>query len=141
MPTFHQPLPRDNATTIEKAIENIRFDTVENLYIFKNGQQVRRFKGTVNRVTPPVEYFFEMKDSTLVHNHTSGSSFSLEDVKNAVYHDVAKFYLVTHSFSFHLIRPADGWNIDFDPEQTQNLWNSCKILLKMNLINLFQKMN
>ncbi len=136
---FHPPLPRDDATTVKKAIQKIRFDNLENLYVFKKGTQIRRFRGTSNRVTPAVEYFFEMKNSTLVHNHTSGSSFSLEDIKNAVYHDISEFFLVTHNFLFYLKRPVDGWMIDFDSLDIQELWNSCKYIVGNELDKLVAK--
>ncbi|RYU92863.1 hypothetical protein [Emticicia agri] len=128
MDDLHYPLPQDDAKTIELAIQKIRYDVTENLYIFKNGKQKRRFKGDVNFVSLSNKYAFELKDGTLVHNHPSGSSFSPQDIQIAIQHNVKDFYLVTPNYLFYIKRPTKGWNIDFNSELIEEQLNALQTL-------------
>ena len=78
---FHYPLPRDGVKSIQQAIRKVRFEKNEHLYVFKNGSQILRFAGHQNQINIPPEYLFQLKDTEVVHNHTSNSSFSFEDIK------------------------------------------------------------
>ena len=78
------PSPRDDANTIDKVICKIRFEKVEHLYIFKNNKQFRRYIGSSNQVVLPEKYLFEIENNTIIHNHPSGSSFSVEDLKTII---------------------------------------------------------
>lgn len=110
------PLPKDDAITVDKAIQKIRHDSIENLYVFKNGKQKRRFRGEINSVSVSNKFAFELKDATLVHNHPSGSSFSPQDVQIMIQFDSKEMYLVTPNHLFYLKRPPDGWGINFSDE-------------------------
>lgn len=110
------PLPKDDAITVEKAIQKIRYDSTENLYIFKNGKQKRRFRGDINSVSLSNQFAFELKNATLVHNHPSGSSFSPQDIQIVVQFDAKEIYLITPNHLFSLKRPTSGWGIDFSDE-------------------------
>lgn len=141
------PLPKDNATTIELAIQKIRFDSIENLYLFKNGKQIRRFRGDTNRVTLSNKYLFELNDSTLVHNHPSGSSFSIQDIQIVIECNAKEIYLCTHNYLYHLIRPENGWNINFSSDLIENQINSLQVLalqlieneIVKNQMSIFEK--
>jgi len=120
----HPPLPHDEAKTIEQAIQKIRFDKVENIYIFKNGKQIRRFKGDSNKVSIDENHLFELENSSIIHNHPSGSSFSIEDVKAITKFKAKELILVTHNHIYTLKRPPLGWNINFDNENIINNINT-----------------
>jgi hypothetical protein len=132
----HFPLPRDNANSIEKAIVKIRNDDRENLYIFKNSKQILRFRGESDYVSlyPEPLYYAHLKDSTLIHNHPLGSSFSEEDIKAAIHFDIALFILVTPNHLFQLVRPTKGWNIDFGNNDVTSQLEESKTLAE-NLLN------
>jgi hypothetical protein len=114
MSKIHPPLPKDDAKTIDQAIQKIRFDDIENLYIFKNDKQIRRFRGTGTDVSPESFYLLEMKDSIVVHNHPQGTSLSLEDLEAIVKFDAKELIIVTKAYLFIVTRPFRGWNIVFD---------------------------
>ena len=114
MSNIHPPLPKDDVKTIDQAIQKIRFDTIENLYIFKNGKQIRRFKGTSSDVSPESFYLLEMKDSVVVHNHPQGTSLSLQDLEAVVKFNAKELIIVTQAYLFIVTRPFGGWNIIFD---------------------------
>lgn len=147
MSNLHSPLPKDDAKTIDQAIQKIRFDKIENLYIFKNGKQVRRFRGTKNNVTIAPEFFFELRDAVVVHNHPSGSSFSIEDVRTIIEFDSLKLILVTETATYAVERPPKGWNMNFDDEPTMQNLNVCynlaldliDKLIGKNELTLFEK--
>lgn len=139
MSKIHPPLPKDDAITIEKAIQKIRFDDVENLYFFKNGKQKRRFRGTFNRVSIENKYLFEIKDASLVHNHPSGSSYSIEDIQSIVIYDAHELYLVTNDYLFHVIKPSDGWSIDFNDTLTSERLEVASFLAKDLIDKLISK--
>lgn len=127
MTSTHPPLTRDDAKTIDQAIQKIIFDDIENLYFFKNYRQVRRFKGTTKSVTPEVIYLFEMKDAVIVHNHPQGTSLSKEDLEAIVQYDAKELIVVTSNHTFTVTRPTNGWNISFD-ENFKEIFSICSTL-------------
>lgn len=143
----HPPLPKDDAKTIDQAIQKIRFDKIENLYIFKNGKQIRRFRGTKKNVTIAQEFLFELRNAVVVHNHPSGSSFSIEDVRTIVEFNSLKLILVTETATYTVERPVKEWNINFDDETTMHNLNVCynlaldliDKLIGKNELTLFEK--
>jgi hypothetical protein len=114
MSQLHPPLPKDDAKTIDQAIQKVRFDKIENLYIFKNGKQIRRFRGTNSDVSPESFYLLEMKDAVIVHNHPQGASLSLSDLEAIIKFDAKELIIVTQAYLFIVSRPLRGWNIIFD---------------------------
>ena len=48
---YHKPLSNDKTETQEQAIVRIKHDTHENLFIYQDGQQIRWFRGDINRIT------------------------------------------------------------------------------------------
>ncbi len=120
----HYPLPIDEAKTIEQAIQKTRYDSMENLYVFKNGKQKRRFKGDINSVSLSNQYAFELKDSTLVHNHPSGSSFSIQDIQIVIQFNVKEIYLVTSKYLYYVRRPLSGWKINFNDKAIEDQLNA-----------------
>ncbi len=119
------PSPRDNASTIDKAIQKIKAEKIEHLYIFKNNKQYRRFVGSSNQVSLAEKYLFEIENSIIVHNHPSGSSFSVEDIKTIVKYYAESLILVSGEFLYTIVRPLNGWNVDFDDIRTNKILNSC----------------
>ena len=125
---FHRPCPRDDVRSPEAAIQKIRRASLENLYIFKNGKQTRRFIGETNRITIQNNYLLEMKDAIIVHNHPNGAPFSREDVQAICSSNARELILVTHDFVYNIVRPESGWNIDFSDEITQQRWEESNAL-------------
>lgn len=123
---YHYPVPRDDVKSIQQAIQKIRFEKKEHLYVFKKGMQVRRFVGEKSYVNIPIEYLFELKDSTVVHNHPSNTTFSIDDVQSAVKYDVFQLYVVTNYFFYSIKRPEKGWGFDFEEKSTLQTLNSCE---------------
>jgi len=144
---IHKPSPRDGAKTPEDAIRKIRYSPVENLYVFKNGIQIRRFVGEIDRVTVENVFLSEMKDSVIIHNHPQGSAFSKEDIQAVYSYDVKELILVTHEYVYRIIRPRNGWGIDFSSEITLQQYEECCALAEdeatksvaRNEIGLYEK--
>ncbi len=139
MPEFHTPLPKDNANTIQKAIQKIRNDNLENLYVFKKGEQLRRFKGSTNKISIQNNYLFEFENNTLVHNHPSGSSFSTEDVQTIIKFNVKEAFVVTKDYLFHLSRPGSNWPIKFDEPITSERLTAAVHIAEETLNRLVSK--
>jgi len=133
---MHPPLPKDNANTVEKAIQKVKDDFLENLYVFRNGKQFLRFRGTENSVIPDEKYFIGVEDSIWVHNHPSGSSFSVEDIEMAIYSNISEFYIATENFKYVVKRPKGGWNLDFEKDEVNWLLNKCHSIAKQELDKL-----
>jgi len=110
---IHKPSPRDSAKTPEDAIRKIRHSPVENLYVFKNGKQIRRFVGETDRITVESIFLSEMHDATLVHNHPQGSSFSREDIEAVCLYNAKELILVTHDYIHRVSRPGAIWVLIF----------------------------
>ncbi|WP_200976488.1 hypothetical protein [Echinicola sp. 20G] len=123
---FHYPLPRDEVKSIQQAISKVRFKKTEHLYIFRKSKQIRRYKGEYNQIHIPDEYLFELKDSKVIHNHPNGSTFSFEDVKATVNFDIAELIVVTTQSIYTLIRPKNGWNINFEDGSTSDTLDTCE---------------
>lgn len=125
---YHNPLPRDAASSIQKAIDKIHFAKIEHLYFFKGGKQIRRFSGEANRVTPDPLYLFEMNDAIVVHNHPRGGSFSVGDVVGLIKYNAEECILVSQGFIYYLKRPNAGWGINCDSNDFDSVLNACKEL-------------
>ncbi|MEX2513514.1 MAG: hypothetical protein WD398_11455 [Cyclobacteriaceae bacterium] len=123
---YHYPLPRDEVKSIRQAIQKIRFEKEEYLYVFKNGKQFRRYRGEKSYVNIPLEYLFELKDTSLVHNHPSDTTFSLDDVQSAVKYNVRELLVVTKQYVYSIKRPENGWGINFDDKSRQQDLDSCE---------------
>ncbi|MCU0352355.1 MAG: hypothetical protein MUD08_01240 [Cytophagales bacterium] len=126
-------LLKDDGRTLEEAVAFIRNSPVEQVYFFKDGSQVARFKGEKTYVNPSEASLVRMKDAIVLHNHPGGTSFSVEDVKAAVTHDAAQLIVVTSDATYNLIRPRDGWNIDFDIKNTQDIFEEALSLAQDKL--------
>lgn len=126
--TIHNQLPRDWVRTPEEAIQRIRYEVLEHLYIFKGNRQIRRFIGETNRITIEEIHLKEMKDAIVVHNHPQGSSFSIEDIEAISYYDAKELIVVTQDFTHHIVRPRNGWEIDFSTEPTKQQYEASKAL-------------
>lgn len=132
MENFHEPQPPDSINTIEKAIQKLRYEKIEHLYIFKNGKQKRHFIGTEKEVIVESKYLIDVKDAVIVHNHPQGTSFSPEDFAALVNYDGEKLILVTLKYTYTVTRNRK-WNIILD-EQFDEIFNACSILAE-NLID------
>ncbi len=133
---YHYPLPRDEVKSIQQAIQKIRFEKQENLYIFKNGKQILRFKGDKNQVNIPVEYLFQLSDSEVVHNHPSNTSFSFEDIEMAIFHNISKLTASTPDFIFEVYRPGDTWGFSLEDDNIAKLFNVCQAFARAELEKL-----
>ena len=133
---FHYPLPRDGVKSIQQAIRKVRFEKNEHLYVFKNGSQILRFAGHQNQINIPPEYLFQLKDTEVVHNHTSNSSFSFEDINMATFHNIKKLYAVTPDFIYQVKRPGSEWEIDFNNDFYLNFFETCQSIARMELEKL-----
>ncbi|MDJ1485733.1 hypothetical protein QNI16_34955 [Cytophagaceae bacterium YF14B1] len=129
----HLPLFKDDANTVEKVISKIRYDTHENVYILKNGEQVWRFRGETDRVTIDNIYLVNMIDASIIHNHPGGFSFSKEDVEAIIRYNAKELILVTQEYIYSITRPKNGWNINFDDPQIDVLYNTCQFLARTAL--------
>ncbi|UBM57206.1 hypothetical protein LAG90_10275 [Marinilongibacter aquaticus] len=125
---YHSPLPRDNATTVEKAINKIRLDTIENLYVFRNGKQVARYRGDSKNISPDPANFICQNNDTWVHNHPTGNSFSEADIENMVSHNVKEFYLATEYALYRVKRPGNTWPFDPRNSEVNDVLKSCEII-------------
>ena len=123
---FHYPLPRDEVKSIPQAIQKIRFEKFEHLYVFKNGRQFRRYIGEESYVNMQLEFLFELQDACVVHNHPSGTTFSFDDVISAVNYNLRELFVVTHQYIYSIKRPEKGWNINFTDESVQQDLDSCE---------------
>ena len=140
-PEEHLPLPRDQASSVKKAIHKIRNATVEHLYFFKNGKQIRRFKGEYNNVRISDKYLYEINNSSIVHNHPQGSSFSIEDVVGLIKYNAAECLLVTETYIYQLTRPKLGWDIDVESAEFMEKYNACKAIADAELNKLVSSNN
>ncbi|KEO75929.1 hypothetical protein [Anditalea andensis] len=122
----HYPLPRDEVKSVREAIQKIRYENIEHLYVFKNGKQFRRYIGEESYVNLPLEYLFELKDTDVVHNHPTGNTFSIDDVYSAVNYNLKGLIVVTTQFIYSIKRPETGWDINFEDEFIQYIMNSCE---------------
>ena len=131
----HYPLPKDDADTPEKATAKIRSDAKENIYVFKDGKQVLRFRGEVNYVSIPAKlvYMNRMKDSIIVHNHPGGSSFSEDDVAAIIAVDALKIILVTEKYIYSVTRPKSGWAFTLDNPVVKNHLEECRAMAENEL--------
>ena len=136
MNDFHKPLPKDRANTIEVAIKKIRNSPIEHLYIFKNGKQIRRFKGDKNYVAVDNKYLFEIKDASVVHNHPQGASFSFEDIEGIIRYDAAECIVATEKFTYKVVRPKKGWNINVSSEEYEQQLLACKQIAEVEINKL-----
>ncbi|MFM9840979.1 MAG: hypothetical protein ACKVOQ_22115 [Cyclobacteriaceae bacterium] len=125
---IHKPSPKDGVKTPDEAVLKIRYSSFENLYVFKQGRQVRRFEGEENRITIEELYLREMKDAIVVHNHPHGSSFSIEDVQAICSYDAKELILVTMDFIYQINRPVNGWGIDFSEDKTKRQYEESQAL-------------
>lgn len=139
MPEFHTPLPRDNANTPHKAILKIRNDSVENFYVFRKNKQIQRYRGTKNSVNPDPTYFITNPHDTWVHNHPGGSSFSIDDIQMAVFHNVKIFILSTPNYIYFLERIGDIWPFNPEEPSVNDYLLTCQERTKEFLDKLIQK--
>lgn len=123
---YHYPLPRDEVKSIREALQKIRFENVEYLYVFKNGKQIRKYMGEKSYVNIPLESLFELNDTSVVHNHPSGTPFSLDDIQSAVNYNLKELYVATKHFIYSIKRPAKGWEINFKDVSIQQDFDSCE---------------
>ena len=133
MSDYHKPLPRDQASTVQDAMKKIRLSPDEHLYLYKNGKQIRRFKGNKNSVVVSNKYLFEIKDAVIVHNHPQGSSFSYEDIVGIIKYDAAECILVTDRYDYKIYRPKNGWNIDVDSKEFEEQVLVCRKIAEEQL--------
>lgn len=136
---YHAALPPDDAKTPEEAAQKIRNEQKEHLYIFRNGKQIRRFLGEEDRVTPPPEYLFELKNASIAHNHPQGASFSIEDIRALITYDASECWLATEKFLYRLKRPANGWTVDINSELFEKQLNACKSIADDELNRMVAK--
>lgn len=134
MANTHIRLPKDNVKNPEEAIAKIRFDTRENIYFFKHGKQVLRYRGEVNQISIVNSDLAGIDDCILVHNHPQGTSFSESDIENAIRYNVKEFILATHEYVYYLKKPTSGWNIEWNNELTKAQMEESRTLAE-NLIN------
>lgn len=132
----HNPLPKDNAKTPKDAVAKIRFDIRENLYFFKNGTQLLRYRGEVSHISIKDTDLIRVEDCIIVHNHPQGTSFSQSDIQGAIKYNVKEFILATHEYVYYLKRPTDGWSIDFNDAIIKDRFEESRILAE----NLIAKM-
>ncbi len=88
-----QKLPDDQLNEEQVRGQLRRERDVERLYIYKNNQQIARFRGHkgYNVINIPETWLVRMKDAIVYHNHLNGSSFSFEDVELIVAYDAKEF--------------------------------------------------
>lgn len=72
-------------------IEFLRFEKIEHLFVFKKEIEILHFKGGENLVEVPKNILFRFKDSTLIHNHPQGTSFSESDIVEAIENNFFNF--------------------------------------------------
>ena len=126
-------LLKDDGRTLEEAVAFIRNSPVEQVCFFKDGSQVARFKGEKTYVNPSEASLVRMKDAIVLHNHPGGTSFSVEDVKAAVTHDAAQLIVVTTDTTYTVIRPENGWGVDFETDATRDILEESTSLAKDEL--------
>ncbi|MBK6263635.1 hypothetical protein JKA74_01205 [Marivirga sp. S37H4] len=91
----------------------------------KDGRQIRKFVGESNFINIPPQYLFEFKDAQLIHNHPSNNTFSIEDIRMAIFHNVKEMYVITKDFSYSIKRPGI-WPIDIEDRTTNIVLSKSK---------------
>jgi hypothetical protein len=122
---YHFPVPRDEVRSVIDAINKLRYQVKEHLYVMKDGRQIRKFIGEVNYINIPPQYLFELKDTQLIHNHPSNNTFSIEDIRMAIFHNVKEMYVVTKDFIYSVKRP-DEWPINMEDKVTNMVFNKSR---------------
>lgn len=125
---IHSKLPKDNAKTPEDAIKKIRFDSKENIYMFKNDKQILRYRGEVNQIIILNSDLSNIHDSILVHNHPQGTPFSTSDIENVFQYNIREFILATHEYIYTIKRPQNGWNMIWNSDIVQERLEESKTL-------------
>jgi hypothetical protein len=137
--TSNSPLPRDNVKTVEQAIEKIRFEKTEILYVFKNDKQILRFQGTHNQINIPTDYLFHLNGSIVIHNHPANTSFSFEDVEMAIFHRISKLIVSTPDFIYEIKNNGRPLPIDFGDSNTLKIFHSCEKIARSELEKLLSQ--
>jgi hypothetical protein len=120
------PLKTDGKTLAEAEKFLSNQTDKEYLYIFDTkGLQLAKIKGVYDQTQIPLKYLPLLPDAIITHNHPQGSSFSLEDVENAVAHNAKEIRVVTSKFVYSLKREDERWDIDLGNIETQELYNAC----------------
>ena len=116
-------LMRENILGTERSI---RRKKDEELHVFDSkGNFVKSFQGKGNKVQNIVDL---PKNSIITHNHPRalgkkgvmaiGNSFSLDDIKTAIWHNAKEIRAVTTTYTFSIKRPAKGyWGVS--PREVQ----------------------
>lgn len=82
---------------------------------------------------------FEIENKILIYNHTSGFSFSVEDIKTIIKYNAKALYVVTEAFLFSVERPKNGWNIGLNDSIAIKIINSCHTKATKALYKLISK--
>lgn len=103
------PLLKDDGLNQEQAIAAIKNKQKESLYFFKNGKQIARFEGESNYVNPTEAQLIRMKDCTVIHNHPTSQSFSVEDIQAITRYDAKELIVSSPYYAYKVVRPESGW--------------------------------
>lgn len=132
------PLLKDDGLNESQAIEAIRNKQKESLYFFKNGKQIARFEGEDNYVNPLEAQLIRMKDCTVIHNHPTSQSFSVEDIQAITRYDAKELIVSSPEYTYKVVRPESGWedflnDPIFEEIKTQNEDNINKAIQRGEL--------
>jgi len=124
---------------IKKYLERLRYADKESLIILRPNGRTRVFEGDSKHVSVPNQSLFELKDATVLHNHTQGASFSIEDIFALIKYDAKECYLITPKYLYTLKRPKNGWKIDINSVSFEDQINSIRELAEDELNKMVAK--
>lgn len=111
---------RPLAAALDAEAERIAGAAIEHLILFDaSGQQTLAKVGDAESVRLSAAELRLLPDAVLLHNHTGlPQSFSVDDVRLAVWHGLAEMHAVDRLFHYRLVRPpGETWG----PETWQRL--------------------
>jgi hypothetical protein len=109
---------------LERAVrareDAIRHDAVESLYAFDVDGAVAFSKvGGRHEIDLSLLEIARLQNTVLTHNHPSGQSLSLDDVRVAMVGDLAEVRAVTATWRFIVRRPDRGWDFQMFRQQLE----------------------
>ena len=111
----------NDGLSVAEVIEKLKSTIAQEfLYFFKNKRQIARFEGQTDNVSLSRNDMLLANNALVLHNHPLGTSFSIEDVANAVSYNVAEMQIVTTNVLYGLVRPHGKWPFSFEllPDHT-----------------------
>ena len=135
---IHKLLESDGKNE-QEAMDFIRKKDNEWIYLFdKTGKQTARYEGNENYVNPPeVQLLLRLNNATVVHNHPSSESFSLEDIEAIVRYNAKKIIVVSLEYTYIAERSDNFWRFDLQHNEQDIIFlEECKVQAERTLARM-----